>query len=201
MALAFYISHPQIIVDPDILVPNWSLSEVGLARLVAIADEGWVTSLGKIYASTETKAIETAQALANDRRIPCTYSAEMGEIDRASTGYVPHDEHERLADALFAQPTESAHGWERAIDAQARIFAGVTEVLSRDTFAGPIAFVGHGGVGTLLACKLEGLAIDRQYDQPGGGHVFAFDRETSRIAFHWTPLEDVAAKLGDLSRT
>lgn len=195
MALAFYISHPQIIADPAILVPNWSLSPVGLARLEAIAGEEWVTSLTKIYSSTETKAIETAQALSNDGQTPIERIAEMGEIDRSSTGYVPHDDHERLADALFAYPEASAQGWERAIDAQARIFVSVNEILERDKSSGSIAFVGHGGVGTLLTCKLGNLEIDRKHDQPGGGHVFAFDRETLRMAFYWVPLEDVAGTI------
>jgi hypothetical protein len=37
MATVFYISHPQVRVDPAVPVSDWGLSEVGRARLAALA--------------------------------------------------------------------------------------------------------------------------------------------------------------------
>jgi broad specificity phosphatase PhoE len=51
-----------------------------------------------------------------------------------------------------------------------------------------VGIVAHGGVGTLLLCKLLGEPIDRRRDQPFQGHVFAFQRESGRVLFPWRPI-------------
>jgi broad specificity phosphatase PhoE len=197
VALVFYISHPQVQVDSDIPVPRWHLSDIGRSRISGILGEPWVANLTGIVSSAETKAIETAELIAGPAGLAISVRAQTGEIDRSSTGYVPHDEHEAIADELFANPERSARGWERAVDAQQRITGAVDNCLGQRMDAGDIAFVGHGGVGTLLLCAIKGNAIDRKHDQPGGGHVFAFDRRTRAVLFDWVPLEDVSRHLAN----
>jgi broad specificity phosphatase PhoE len=195
MALAFYISHPQVHVDPDVPVPQWHLSDIGRSRVTGVLGEPWVAGLTGVVSSAETKAVETAELIAGPAGLDVVVRAETGEIDRSSTGYVPHDEHEAIANALFAIPERSASGWERAVDAQRRIVGAVDDCLSGRAGAGDVAFVGHGGVGTLLLCALRQVAIDRKHDQSGGGHVFAFDLQTRSVLFGWLPLEDVSGHL------
>lgn len=197
MTLAFYISHPQVVIDPDRPVPQWRLTDEGRSRVDGILEEKWIGRLGKLVSSTEVKAIETAERIAEHIGVPLTTSPAFGEIDRSSTGYVPHAEHEAIADAFFANPHRSVRGWERATDAQRRI-VGAVETVLRDEPRGDIAFVGHGGVGTLLLCALKGVGIDRRYDQPGSGCVFAFRPETRTVLFDWQPLEQVTTILADL---
>ena len=89
----------------------------------------------------------------------------MRENDRSATGFLVPDEFQAVADQFFSQPDISVRGWERAVDAQARIVREVEHVLGRDE-QGDVLFIGHGGVGTLLYCYYSGVAIDRSYDQP-----------------------------------
>ena len=101
----------------------------------------------------------------------------MGENDRSATGFLPPDAFEDAANWFFAHPQESFKGWERAADAQTRIVAAVERLLANHDPNVPIAFVGHGGVGTLLKCHLLGKPIARDGDQPAGGEDFGrFDR-------------------------
>src|SRR6478735_3774602 len=60
-----YVTHPQVQIDPDVPVPQWGLSTVGRERAVITARLPWVRSLGRIVSSDETKAIDTAQLLAD----------------------------------------------------------------------------------------------------------------------------------------
>jgi broad specificity phosphatase PhoE len=194
MTLAYYISHPQVRIDPAIPVPQWTLSNVGFARLNALRDAAWVKSLTAIHASDETKAIHTADVLAAIAGCPVATHHDMRENDRSSTGFLPPPEFEAMADAFFAAPETSVRGWERAIDAQARIVSAVDRVLAKHDPSRPVAFSGHGGVGTLLYCHLAGEPIRRIRDQPaGGGNVYAFDLATRRPLFAWTPLEHAAS--------
>lgn len=188
---ALYITHPQVRIDPDVPVPEWSLSEIGAARARLAATRPWSSKLGMIVSSGERKAIETAEILAATSGVPVEIIEAMHENDRSATGFLAPPEFEKAADWFFAHPDESFKGWERAIDAQARIVSNVEAVLSRHDAKVPIAFVGHGGVGTLLKCHLEVKPIARQGDQPpGGGNLFCFDLAKRAISCDWTPMED-----------
>lgn len=158
-------------------------------------DAQWVHSLALIASSAERKAIDTAVLLARFARCPVQVYPSMGENDRSATGYLPPGEFEAVADAFFASPDVSVRGWERAIDAQSRIVRAVESVLDAHDIDAPLAFSGHGGVGTLLYCHLASEPISRSRDQaPGGGNVFAFDTASRRPLFSWTPLECVATR-------
>ncbi len=188
--MVYYVSHPQVRIDPAVPVPNWSLSDVGRQRMLSIADREWVRALSAVVSSDETKAIETAHLLAAPSGTAVTVREGLHENDRSATGFLPPPEFERMADAFFANPHESVRGWERAADAQARILRGVHAALAEAT-PGHVAFCGHGGVGTLLFCALAGLPIQRLHDQPpGGGNVFAFDRTSLAVLHPWRALED-----------
>lgn len=185
-----YLTHPQVRIDPEVPVPRWGLSDLGRERTRMTAAQPWVRLLGRIIASTETKALETAAILAEAAGIPVETDEEMGENDRSSTGFLPPDEFEKAAHRFFAHPEESFRGWERAIDAQARISRVVFYILERHDPTVPIAFVGHGGVGTLLKCRMTGTAIARSADQlPGGGNLFAFRLVDRAVTCDWTAME------------
>ncbi|MDX8348567.1 histidine phosphatase family protein [Cognatiyoonia sp. IB215446] len=189
MARARYLSHPQVVQDPDVPVPEWKLSATGAARIEALAGSGALADTDVIYSSSEVKAVETAAILAATLGCPHHAVPEMGENDRSSTGYLPGPAFEAAADAFFAKPDESYQGWETARAAQARIVDAVDNALRRHA-AQNILFVGHGAVGTLLYCALIGLPIDRQHDQPGGGgNFYAFDTISRKPTGPWRPLE------------
>ncbi|MCV9962358.1 phosphoglycerate mutase family protein [Pararhizobium sp. BT-229] len=185
-----YVTHPQVRIDPDVPVPRWGLSELGAARSQAAAQSDWAKTLTRILSSDETKALETAAFLAKPAGVGVEVMEHAGENDRSATGFLVPDEFEKAANWFFANPEQSFHGWERAADALARIVSAVFAVLDRHDPAKPIAFVGHGGVGTLLKCHLAGLPIARSHDQPGGGgNLFAFALADRSLACDWEPFE------------
>jgi broad specificity phosphatase PhoE len=193
LAIIRYLSHPQVAIDPDVPVPDWGLSSLGLARAEAFAKAAVLGATARVVSSAERKAIETAECIASVLGIAVEIRPVMHENDRSATGYLPPPEFEAMADAFFASPDESVRGWERARDAQARIVAEVGAVLAQPN-AGDVLFVGHGGVGTLLLCHLGREPIARKRDQPaGGGNLFAFDAATGIVHHGWCSMEEVAA--------
>lgn len=158
-------------IDPEVPVRRWGLTPLGIARMRALAALPEMAPVASVWASTEAKAIEGAGILAGRLGLPVRVHAGLGENDRESTGYLPEAEFQRTADAFFANPESSIRGWERAVDAQARIVAAVAAVL-RDAPPGPVAVVAHGGVGALLRAHLAGAPISRSWDQSGAGCMF-----------------------------
>ncbi|MER9235203.1 phosphoglycerate mutase family protein [Mesorhizobium sp. M0622] len=185
----YYVTHPQVQVDATIPVPEWGLSDIGRARTVAMLDQPWVGSIRRIVSSAERKAMETAEIVARHLRLVVEVRERMHENDRSATGFLPPPEFEAVADQFFANPHKSICGWERAIDAQHRIVSEIDAVLGTAD-ADDIAFVGHGGVGTLLLLCLSGREISRQADQPaGGGNYFAYDIDARRVIHGWQPID------------
>lgn len=193
MSIVRYLTHPQVQIDPDVPVPQWRLSPVGRARTEAIANADWLAQTTQIISSGERKAIETAEIIAGQLGIMIEIREAMHENDRSATGFLKPAEFEQVADQFFAKPHLSVRGWERAIDAQARIVREAEAVLARNR-SGDVLFVGHGAVGTLLFCHYAGHPIDRVHDQPaGGGHIFAFARETRQVLHGWRKMEEGGA--------
>lgn len=188
--LVFYLTHPQVCIDPAVPMQNWGLSSVGRKRMEAFAGARRLRSPLRIVSSGERKALETAQIIAAQLNITVDVREAMHENDRSATGFLPPDEFEEVADQFFAHPSVSVRGWERAIDAQNRIVREVERVLAQEA-VGDVLFVGHGAVGTLLLCHYGGLAIDRVHDQPdGGGNYFALRKEGRRVMHRWRRMEE-----------
>lgn len=196
MTVIYYLSHPEVTIDPAIPVPEWGLSARGRARVLAVRNAAWLRACRRIVTSAERKAVETAELIAAASGAEIVVRPAMHENDRSATGFLVPAEFEQVANEFFARPEESVRGWERASDAQARITAELEAVLADHDAATPLLLVGHGGVGTLLYCRHAGLAIDRRHDQPKGGSVFALDAQTLTPRFAWQPMEEVEDLLG-----
>jgi|SRR5579871_2452652 len=187
MPTALVISHPEVVVDPARPVPNWCLSALGIERMTRFASSSVVNGVAAIFASRETKASEAAQILGRIKGIPVAIRDGLEEIDRSAAGFLPAPEFERTADTFFAEPERSVRGWERAVDAQARIVRTVDGLLQAGS-DNDLAIVIHGGVGTLLLCSYLRTPITRELDQPSPGHYWAFD-VASRSPLHgWRPI-------------
>jgi broad specificity phosphatase PhoE len=186
-----YLTHPQVLIEPLKDVRRWSLNPVGSARVVALAARlGCLAQTTRVISSDETKALETAEPLALALGVELEVRARMHENDRSSTGFLPPEEFEKVADEFFAEPSRSVRGWETGEAAQGRILAEVDACLKGPQY-GDVLFVGHGAVGTLLFCALSGNGIDRRFDQgPGGGGCwFEFSLVGRKPLQGWQPLE------------
>src|SRR5262245_25808820 len=188
----YFITHPDVVIDPRIPVPQWPLSEPGKRRIRHLLSRAWIARIAALYCSTEQKALDGAALLAEALGIPLHQVAALGENDRTATGYLPKAEFDATVDAFFAQPHANIRGWERAIDAQARIVEAVAHLASMAPGAGPLAVVSHGGVGALLLCHLTGVPISRTAEQPGasGGIYFLFQMPEGILVHGWKTIEE-----------
>ena len=63
------IRHSKSLVNPDIPIPTWGLSDEGIILAKKINELTQIKTLDVIYSSLQTKALETA-VLATKNRIP-----------------------------------------------------------------------------------------------------------------------------------
>ena len=189
-ANVLFLTHPQVAIDPAIPVPDWTLSQLGADRMVRFAASPVLGRVTAIYSSGERKAVDTARILSERKGIPFSVVAALHENDRSATGYLPPDQFEAVADRFFAEPQASVLGWERAVDAQARIVGCIHGILEQDTSLGDVVIAAHGGVGALLLAHLLRKPISRRFDQPrSGGNFFTWRRTTLALAHGWQSID------------
>ncbi|WP_428642305.1 histidine phosphatase family protein [Roseibium sp.] len=176
MTWCIYLTHPEVRIDPDVPVPEWTLSDLGRERAAKAAFLPFAREIRQVISSSEQKAIETARIFAARLNVFQRALAFLNENDRSATGFLPPEDFEKTADAFFEQPFVSIRGWERAIDAQDRVVNGVRSALRHIPEDHPVLFVGHGAVGTLLKCHLMATPISRQHDQARGGSWYRFEK-------------------------
>ena len=191
MSRVYFITHPEVVIDPRRPIPEWPLSERGIERMKAMLAQPWVDEIEVIYSSRERKAQDGARILAQHLDLNVSIVNELGENDRSSTGYLPTPEFEATVDQFFARPQESIRGWERSIDAQTRIVAAVQQIHRETHPERTIAIVAHGAVGALLLCHLDQRPISRASDQPptAGGNFFSWCRRDNRLLHDWKSID------------
>jgi broad specificity phosphatase PhoE len=206
MARGYFITHPDVIIDPERPIERWALSPRGRERMQALLSQPWVRRIGCVLSSGEQKALDGAEILVTTLCVPHQVVPELGEYDRSSTGLLPPAEFLRLIDEFFRWPERSIRGWERAVDAQARVFGAVRAAVAKwapsSLDAPDLAFVSHGAVGVLLLAQLSGAGISRAFDQPlppagsppgtGGGYFFSFSLPGLEIEQRWQAIDGVA---------
>ena len=192
MPRIYFLTHPQVVIDPAVPVPRWPLSEVGRRRAHLFADslaDGTVTA---VWSSSEQKALDGGKIIAERLGVQHRIDPELGENDRSATGYITPPEFWEVVAAFFGKPDESVRGWETARHAQARIVTAMRRLARDEPTRGDIVVVSHGGVGELLMAHLQGVAIGLQ-DKPqhsGGGCWIEIDKETFCVLTEWSNVPD-----------
>lgn len=188
---ALFITHPEVVIDPHVPVPQWPLSPRGRERMELLAGKLAGTAISAVWSSDERKAMDGAEILAARLGIPHHVMAALGENDRTASGYIPEPEFSRVAEAFFANPTQSVRGWATAAGEQERIVAAIQAVAARAD-GGLQLIVSHGGVGRLLRARLEGVPIgaETRPGNPRGGCCMLLSVPPFAALSSWTDIED-----------
>ena len=79
MRTFYLITHPNVVISRDVPVPRWPLSDLGKQRMRAGLRQPWIRDVTAIYCSTEQKAIDGAEILA--QHLSIGFSQIAGAID------------------------------------------------------------------------------------------------------------------------
>ncbi|HEV2565546.1 MAG TPA: histidine phosphatase family protein [Microvirga sp.] len=192
MTSLVFITHPEVVIDPDQPITEWPLNAVGRTRMERFAELLADRDVSAVYASTERKAMDGAAIVAKHLGLSYETDEDLGENDRSSTGFIAPPEFWDVVREFFGRPDESIRGWERAVDAQTRIVEAIGRILREDETAGDIVVVSHGAVGCLLTAHLQQVAIGQESrpSHPGGGCFIVIDRDSFTLTQDWRTIEE-----------
>jgi hypothetical protein len=137
--VAYFITHPDVVIDPVVPITQWPLSENGRLRMTKSLALPWTSNLTHILSSTEQKAIDGAEILSDALNIPHDIIPQLGENDRSATGFLPPTEFWDVVKDFFAHPDQSIRGWETAAHAQQRVLGAVRSTGKKLSATTPIA--------------------------------------------------------------
>ncbi len=179
------IRHSKSQVDPNRPIMRWGLSGEGIKRAQTLADTELIRGLDVIYASEQTKAIETMLYLAKPNAVSMHVRADLTETTSFTNEFFAQDEHERLVREYFGGRLDRVAGGETTGEALAR-FEGALASISREcSDRSRVGVVAHGGVLSLLTAEYTGQAAYEvliALEQPD---VAEFDWESKEFTKKW----------------
>ena len=106
------VTHPEVVIDPAVPVPEWGLSARGRERMTAFCVRPELANVSHVHVSDERKARDGAEILRDRHGFPITVDHRLGENDRSATGYIAPPRFWEIVDRFFAEPQSSVLGWE-----------------------------------------------------------------------------------------
>ena len=169
-----FIRHSQSQPEAKVPARQWSLTAEGRRRCEPLAEQLLPYKLDVIVTSTEPKASETGELVAQKLEIPCRVMQNLHEHERETAPYfATREEFLAAVSNLLVRPDELVFGDETAHEARARFDGAVKTVLAaypRDN----IAIVTHGTVLSLFVNQLTGQSIYPFWQRLGMPAIVAF---------------------------
>ena len=162
------VKHSLPTIDPLVPAREWHLSQEGRLRCGPLADKLAAYEPVVIVASTEPKAVETANIVAERLDKPFEVAEGLHEHNRSNVAFYSPQVFDQAVATFFQQPGELVFGRETAIQAQERFSMAVEGVLKKYT-DGNVVIVAHGTVITLFVAahaKIEPFAFWKQLRLP-----------------------------------
>jgi broad specificity phosphatase PhoE len=148
-------SLPEFVVG--VPASEWQLSNEGRRRCQRLADRLAAYDLTIVITSTEPKAVETGQIVADSLHLPLETAPGLHEQERgAVTSIGSQKAFQAQVSQLFERPDELVFGTETANQAHARFAGAVAAVIERHPH-GNLAIVTHGSVMTLFIARAAGV--------------------------------------------
>ena len=150
------VKHSVPQTDPNVPASRWHLSDEGRRRCELLAVRLAVYAPECLVSSTEPKAAETAEIVAQMLGKSWRIAEGLHEQDRRHAGFLSAGEFEAAISRLFEYPQQLVFGEETADQAYRRFSAAVTEAV-QPCGTGNIAIFAHGTVITLFVARAAGL--------------------------------------------
>lgn len=156
MKLLILVKHSLPEIAKSLPAREWILSEEGRRRARVLVDKLRFYQPEIIVASTEPKAMQSAEIVANELELEMLVAEDLHEHERGNAGFLSREVFERSVQQFFEKPDELIFGSESANQSYQRFRNAVNLVLKQQKNH-TIAIVTHGTVISLFVSRLTNL--------------------------------------------
>lgn len=157
MSRLILIRHSISRQDPTTPSHNWSLSEEGRSRCQILSEHLRAYRVDRIFTSDESKALQTAEHLADGLLIDFEIAPDLHETCRATVPYFDNldDFHTAVHEAML-HPYRIVFG-EETFDYAFQRFDRTLRLLMEQHYGENLAIVTHGTVMSLFIARYSGM--------------------------------------------
>lgn len=162
------VKHSTPLIDPAKPSHEWPLSDEGKQRCEPLAEAIRPFEPRAVVSSTEPKALQTAQILAEKLGLTAEEANDLYEHDRSNVPHMNGAEFQSAVAQFFNEPDDLVLGEESANEAQDRMLGAVEDAVAKHS-EGNLVIVSHGTVITLLVAhynKVRPYQLWRQLRLP-----------------------------------
>lgn len=151
------IRHSTSYQDPSRPAHEWILSAEGFRRAALLVERMRPHRLAAVYASTEPKATQTGQLLADALNLPFATDPDLGEQRRRTVPYLGNQAAFRAQiRALLTNPDALIYGEETGRAAGERLGRALRRIVASLPNQS-VAVVSHGTIMALFAAQVAGV--------------------------------------------
>lgn len=176
------IRHSLTQVDPGSPSHTWSLSAEGRRRCILLADRLRPHHPSRLITSTELKAQETGQIIAEQLDLPVTAVPGLEEHKRSQAGFLDAAAFKHQIARLLTEPETLVFGEETGQQARERFTQTLDQLLKQypnDT----LALVSHGTILTLFVSAFNKVAPISFWEGLNLPDFLLIDRASYRLKF------------------
>lgn len=149
------IRHAAPGIEPGAPATTWVLSNAGQQAAAALGNKLVGFGAAKLVSSSEPKALQTAQIIADRLAIPVEADYRLREHERASVGFLDRADFEAGIASIFDNPSAVTFGDESADAVHARLCAAIED--AQEENGDLTAVVTHGTAMSIYVSRLTGI--------------------------------------------
>jgi broad specificity phosphatase PhoE len=175
-----FIRHSISLVNSNIPIPTWGLSEEGVTLAKKLNELTQIKTLDVIYTSLQTKAIETAVLATKNTGIPIKTDNRLTETSSFTNKFVNLEQLEQNTKDYYLNPRRSINNGETVEEALNRFNTAISDITKLEN-KNNIGIVSHGNI---LASFSAQYVMQRAYElvkkikQPD---IAVFDCDTKKF--------------------
>lgn len=181
-----FIRHSKTDRDPQIPIRCWGLAEAGIQLAKELSRKEVIKGIDVIYASLQTKALETAVLLAKPNAIPIKTDDRLTEVT-SFTGHFEKDFdiYTKNVHDYYHDNIERIDNGETKIEALERFVAALESIAVTERDKESIGIISHGNILTLFSAlykDVDSYSLHTQLKQPDVA-VFDWDKKEFEVFF------------------
>lgn len=181
-----FIRHSKTDRNPKVPFVCWGLAEEGIELARELSQKAVIKDLDVIYASFQTKALETAVILAKPNAIPIKADNGLTEVTSFTGPFEPDfDRYTKNVHDFYSDDIDRIAGGETKAEALERFIATLESIAKNESDKELVGIVTHGNILALFSALYKDVdcyALHTAIKQPDVA-IFSWDEKKFDIFF------------------
>lgn len=182
------IRHSKTLVEPEKAIVLWGLSGVGIEKVKAFSSKDVIKGVQVMYASLQTKAIETAVYLTKPNGIPIKTDNDFTEITSFTNKFTTKEQgYEQGVHDFYHGTIDRIGNGETSKEALERFNAAIERAISEERKNGVnnIGIVSHGNILSFFTAQYADVMPFALHDKIQMPDVAVLDWNTKKFVSLW----------------